>query len=1251
MDDRNRYLDSILSDNGFKTWDSYYIPVNVTAETFDASEALPRTLKRMLQQSTFVPLKPGIESFTQSVSPPGGRQPETFEALEGLRSYVAEHVLLIGKAGAGKTTVLQKLLLELAREALNDEHCKIPVFLELRHYESSFQDLIQKFARMHGWLIEQDEIENKLLTRGFCLLIDGLNELPSGTGNRDIEIFRETYGKSTRMIFSTRESGACAGLSTGKQFEILPLTQPQIRAFVTAYFSALGLEEKTESMLLPLQFWFPGLAEIPLFLTMLCAVFKETGVLPHNLGSVLRAFTANYQQIHRTGTPNTEQFRALWPELFQRLAFTMLSNPSPRSTLFAERVAAVRVIANHLAEARWDDAGRCAHNFLNDFVNHHLLQSGLNETIEFRHPIIQDYYAAEHLGKTLQAIEDDTFKQEYLNYVKWTDCLKMMMELLDDEKQVIRVVKLALEVDLVLAAKLAGSAKRAFHATTVKLIASLDVPDDSKCFLLRHTRSDEAIAVILCHLNSPDVQIRSEAVGVLAASRSKKALPHLINAFKDLGLLPAFFAETGVSLLPPDYVIPLLIDALKDQHWAVRFHAASTLGTLQAKTARPKLTEALQDENDLVCKTAARSLRQIATDEELRPIVIKFESALQHGEAPVRRRAAECLGQLGVRSSIRKLAEAIGDEQEAVQCAAIHALGLLNATSARFHLIGALKDRKPGVRGMAAETLGNLQEKSAIPYLIKALEEGCVRGAAAKALGRLQAHSAGPLLMEMLQDPDPMVKYIAATALGEMKIEAALPDLLETLGDNEALVRKTAIQALGEMGAIAPVEPIIEALRDKDSEVRSFAAKALGRIKAHSAIHELTNALRDGSHSVRYGAAMGLAQIDPMVAHEALRRALADQGQLCSYLEALNDMGDKKVFYGDPPAENGIRTKEEGEFRILHLSDLHFTGPEAVQNHFNRLRSDLKGGDLNCSTIDALIISGDIADKCCSDGYAAALEFIRKAIAELNIPKEGVLLTPGNHDLDRTISENAYKSVRRDKAEREYKGCTTWEEYPGSQFVYVPDTEEMATRFRSFQNLYKEVIGEDYSCTYKDQWQIVDFPDSRMLILGLNSAWNTDDRFPDRAEINMEALSEALETIHNKYGDWIKIAVWHHPLVSEDDSQIKKHDFMDQLAQNGFRIVLHGHLHKPKGQEYRGPWNRQNRGIEVVGAGTFGGRPEDLSFAYPWEYNFIVMNKKEVKVYPRVRYSVDGIWQSFGAQADEDRQENLKIFYDFPMQC
>lgn len=80
--------------------------------------------------------------------------------LEGICKYAADHVLLVGKPGSGKSTALQRLLWEKAITA-----DVIPVLVELRSWQpetGSAIKLIQKVFRQNRLRLNEDEIEDLL---------------------------------------------------------------------------------------------------------------------------------------------------------------------------------------------------------------------------------------------------------------------------------------------------------------------------------------------------------------------------------------------------------------------------------------------------------------------------------------------------------------------------------------------------------------------------------------------------------------------------------------------------------------------------------------------------------------------------------------------------------------------------------------------------------------------------------------------------------------------------------------------------------------------------------------------------------------------------------------------------------------------------------------------------------------------------------------------------------------------------------
>jgi predicted NACHT family NTPase len=231
---------------------------------------------------------------------------ERCDVLDGLRRHATEHVLLVGRPGSGKSTALQRLLLEEAERALGDANACIPVLLELRHYEKSTLDslggVLDEFVEpqyLPGWLRQ-----GRLL-----LLVDGINELPSGDARLELAKFRQKY-RATPMIFTTRELMVGGDLKIGKQLVMEPLTEPQMQQFVRAYLGDDG-----NKLLRQLQGRLRELAEVPLLLWMLCSLFQETRErrLPENLGLALRQFTALYDRQLKGDAPVSDESRAGGP--------------------------------------------------------------------------------------------------------------------------------------------------------------------------------------------------------------------------------------------------------------------------------------------------------------------------------------------------------------------------------------------------------------------------------------------------------------------------------------------------------------------------------------------------------------------------------------------------------------------------------------------------------------------------------------------------------------------------------------------------------------------------------------------------------------------------------------------------------------------------------------------------------------------------------------------------------------------------
>ena len=478
---------------------------------------------------------------------------ERLTVLDGLRKYAADHVLLVGRPGSGKSTALVRLLLEEAEQAQNhQENKQIPILVELRFYQTSILNLIRDFLLRHDPNLPIDgrdamlfptgtlrERVSTLLRQGkFLLLMDGVNELPSEAARRDLRTFRQNYQKTTPMVFTTRDLGVGGDLGLDKKLQMQPLTEEQMREFVCAY-----LPEQGEDMLKQLEGRLREFGQTPLLLWMLCSVFNNNqNKVPANLGLVFRRFTEIYDKQLKQDIPVTDESRRWWKRLLQHLAWVMTqggsktgkskTGKSKTEILVAIPKQKARDILTQFLQQQDYHQPRDAEAWLDDLLKHHLIQLGAGNQIQFRHQLLQEYYTAERLLQEISNLSDDELQWDYLNYLKWTEPVALMMQLLNDKSNALRLVKLALEVDLQLGARLAGEVKAELQEETVGLINSLELPLSLKIRLLEISNSDAAISPLIEILQEEDYELFVCAVSTLVEHGSDTAINALINFMK-----------------------------------------------------------------------------------------------------------------------------------------------------------------------------------------------------------------------------------------------------------------------------------------------------------------------------------------------------------------------------------------------------------------------------------------------------------------------------------------------------------------------------------------------------------------------------------------------------------------------------------------------------------------------------------------------------------------------------------------------
>ncbi len=512
------YLESILNHEDYREWQEVYTSTTVEDRKRLCEENLAKSPQRKFSCHLKLRLETVKLSELQEEITERQEQIEQLDVLAGLRKYASDHVLLIGKPGSGKSTSLEWLLWEEADQVLKQAaNVKIPVLVKLRRCTGTIEVLIQDFCRSHQLPLTIAEIETLLDQGKLLLLLDGLNELPEAF-RTNMANFRDRYRASTPMIVSTRELSIGGNLNIAKTLKMLPLTESQMREFVQGYLRQEGnrLFQQLKGDRLR------KFAETPLLLWMLCRVFAQNDRVPANLGLAFREFAQLYDtDIQQDAAADS---REQWPKLLRHLAFALMHDRKPTDfRLSMSREEAVDLLTACLQQEGRANARDCAERWLKDLLSYHLIQSviqpNFEEHIEFRHQLIQEYYAAEYLLRILPTLRDEQLKRDYLNHLKWTEPVALMLAMVEEEAQALRVVKLAMNnVDLILGARLAGEVRQEFQSLTVKAILELnDLKTIVKIKLLELSKSASAIPALQLNVNHSNTYVCQSALKALAS--------------------------------------------------------------------------------------------------------------------------------------------------------------------------------------------------------------------------------------------------------------------------------------------------------------------------------------------------------------------------------------------------------------------------------------------------------------------------------------------------------------------------------------------------------------------------------------------------------------------------------------------------------------------------------------------------------------------------------------------------------------
>jgi CRP-like cAMP-binding protein len=376
------------------------------------------------------------------------------EAPIDVRELIAEDrkAVVLGEAGAGKTTVLRRIALDTA-EAAHDalannkqEAAVLPLFIKLNalNPDKSVEQLLLEI--FHSYEISEWDnlaaINNLLNGEGqknppapaFLFLMDGLNELPAQEETRQkLNQFIQQYSQH-RFIFSCRAQDYTT-LQAFRTAMLQRLSGEDIEAFLVSYLQVeqgrnVAREIYSDSQL-------EDLAQTPLALFMLAQIAKRSDKeLPKNRGVLFEVFTDNL--LERTDTEWQQIFTPAKSNSPLQLRKNALANlglaMQEAETWTFPHENWLKIIAAELETYRQQQQLK---NLSADDLHQEIIRSGLvryaesRAWVEFAHHTYQEFYAA--LAQRQQNYDLEPRLQNNEARRRWQDTIVLLYGITQDK--------------------------------------------------------------------------------------------------------------------------------------------------------------------------------------------------------------------------------------------------------------------------------------------------------------------------------------------------------------------------------------------------------------------------------------------------------------------------------------------------------------------------------------------------------------------------------------------------------------------------------------------------------------------------------------------------------------------------------------------------------------------------------------------------------------------------------------------------
>ncbi len=743
------------------------------------------------------------------------------DLLQTLKSH--SRTLLLGEPGSGKTTSIEKLCLEYARDFYRNTNQSqgtlFPIIIRLSTYTGNLLQSIRSSLNSMGMFqLEEDTFKiNNFLQKLPCLILfDGLNEVNNtqrSTVISNIAQFLNTY-PNHKYVITSRPPDELWRMLSPEDIEINLVIQP-IDYEDTVRYLSLHLGEKIGRMAYTeVSAKFKDLLRLPLILWMFKEDVSQTKLNLESEGGVIDEVSLGASKL----TPKNRG--ELYKRFMERFFIRETSKIEGQTTTI--KWVKYHVLSN-LALAMHKQKTLCLSYqevflIFNDSIKNiqgnisavllldAIQKSGIligESGLGFAHQTFQEFFAATALAQ----LSSETI-ENYVNDIWWNETIIFLsgivgLESLDKFNE---LVSMTANVDPFLAMRCILEGR-----------ASVEGRNIVQQRLEPMLKSENWIE-------------RKKAVEGLGIVGDHSVVPKLAALLDD----PNADVRDQAAVCLKDFAVPeaeaALIKALKDVSWTTRAKAAEALGRMKVVAAIPCLRSLLTSDMPRERGDATYSL-----------ILMKINAATPG------------------------IAELLQDQDKQVTTSVRFAIEISNSPNPIDVLSDNIKNKNPYIREKAAHILTRLRSINSIHLLRDLLEDSHsdVVIIAVQSIAKLDGIEYLPDVLKLLSHPVPFVREIAAFSCQIFGSKTAIPSLLPLLGDENAGVRFSAVRALGSLGDAGIINNIIPLLKDSSEVVRLHTVIALGSLcdLSMDIIDYLEPALTDTNSEIKEAAATAILLI------------------------------------------------------------------------------------------------------------------------------------------------------------------------------------------------------------------------------------------------------------------------------------------------------------------------------------------------------------------------------------------------------